>query len=556
MVLKHFVRVSLYFLVLGSISFVVFSSDFPMSVFEGILVFIVVFFVDNLLESKRQLKNQHRFIIEIFDYIPDVMFLLDKKHRFMASNDIFLDIFKLRSKKKLIGKTYYDFLEREVSDELIEINNKIFQKKYGVSYIKHINIDECEKIFDVRKIPFVVNDETEGIITIARDITQEKLLEQQLNERQFQMHSLLNNIDSIVYLKDREGKVVIGNRKFEEFMHLKLEDIVGKSLCIADNDITSMDKEVIEERKTVSLEKEVLTLDGKKWMEFRKSPVVDEYGNVLGITVLVHDISDRKTIEKYLLQTQEEAIQANKLKSELIANVSHEIRTPIGGIIGFLELLDLSIKDEKPKRLLSNAMKSSKHLLKLIDSLLDFSKIETGGMELSCSSFGLKELVIEVLEEIKTGKNSKGLDIELNFDENISPVLYGDALKLSRVFNNILDNAIKFTDRGMINFCCKMLDDTDYYSKIYFEITDTGIGVDEKIKDTIFDSFVQADSSITKKYEGVGLGLTICKHLLKIMGSEIHIESTRGVGTKVFFDVILRKTAIIREIPQTCLNIK
>ena len=556
MVLKHFVRVSLYFLVLGSISFVVFSSDFPMSVFEGILVFIVVFFVDNLLESKRQLKNQHRFIIEIFDYIPDAMFLLDKKHRFMASNDIFLDMLKIRNKKKIKGRTYYDFLERDVADELIEINNKIFQKKYGVSYIKHINIDECEKIFDVRKIPFVVNDETEGIITIARDITQEKLLEQQLNERQFQMHSLLNNIDSIVYLKDREGRVVIGNRKFEEFMHLKLEDIIGKSLCIADNDITSMDKEVIEERKTVSLEKEVLTLDGKKWMEFRKSPVVDEYGNVFGITVLVHDISERKTIEKYLLQTQEEAIQANKLKSELIANISHEIRTPIGGIIGFLELLDLSIKDEKPKRLLSNAMKSSKHLLKLIDSLLDFSKIETGGMELSCSSFGLRELVIEVLEEIKTRKNSKELDIELDFDENISPVLYGDALKLSRVFNNILDNAIKFTDRGMINFCCKMLDDTDYYSKIYFEITDTGIGVDEKIKDTIFDSFVQADSSITKKYEGVGLGLTICKHLLKIMGSEIHIESTRGVGTKVFFDVILRKTAIIREIPQTCLNIK
>ena len=556
MVLKHFVRVSLYFLVLGSISFVVFSSDFPMSVFEGILVFIVVFFVDNLLESKRQLKNQHRFIIEIFDYIPDAMFLLDKKHRFMASNDIFLDIFKLRSKKKLIGKTYYDFLEREVSDELIEINNKIFQKKYGVSYIKRINFDECEKIFDVRKIPFVVNDEPEGIITLARDITQEKLLEQQLNERQFQMHSLLNNIDSIVYLKDREGRVVIGNRKFEEFMHLKLEDIIGKSLCIADNDITSMDKEVIEERKTVSQEKEVLTLDGKKWMEFRKSPVVDEYGNVFGITVLVHDISERKTIEKYLLQTQEEAIQANKLKSELIANISHEIRTPIGGIIGFLELLNLSIKDEKPKRLLSNAMKSSRHLLKLIDSLLDFSKIETGGIELSCSSFCLRELVIEVLEEIKTRKNSKELDIELDFDENISPVLYGDAIKLSRVFNNILDNSIKFTEYGRINFFCKMIEDTDYYSKIYFEITDTGIGVDEKIKDTIFDSFVQAYSSITKKYEGVGLGLTICKHLLKIMGSEIHIESTKGVGTKVFFDVILRKTAIIREIHQTCLNIK
>lgn len=553
---RRFLRFSFYFSVFGLILFIVFSPDFPMDMFEGLLIFAVIFFVGSFVESKRQLKNQHKFIIEIFDYIPDAMFLLDKKHRFMASNDIFLDIFKLRSKKKLIGKTYYDFLEREVSDELIEINNKIFQKKYGVSYIKHINIDECEKIFDVRKIPFVVNDETEGIITIARDITQEKLLEQQLNERQFQMHSLLNNIDSIVYLKDREGRVVIGNRKFEEFMHLKLEDIVGKSLCIADNDITSMDKEVIEERKTVSLEKEVLTLDGKKWMEFRKSPVVDEYGNVLGITVLVHDISDRKTIEKYLLQTQEEAIQANKMKSELIANVSHEIRTPIGGIIGFLELLDLSIKDEKPKRLLSNAMKSSKHLLKLIDSLLDFSKIETGGMELSCSSFGLKELVIEVLEEIKTGKNSKGLDIELNFDENISPVLYGDALKLSRVFNNILDNAIKFTEYGRINFFCKMIEDTDYYSKIYFEITDTGIGVDEKIKDTIFDSFVQADSSITKKYEGVGLGLTICKHLLKIMGSEIHIESTRGVGTKVFFDVILRKTAIIREIPQTCLNIK
>ena len=553
---RRFLRFSFYFSVFGLILFIVFSPDFPMDMFEGLLIFAVIFFVGSFVESKRQLKNQHKFIIEIFDYIPDAMFLLDKKHRFMASNDIFLDMLKIRNKKKIKGRTYYDFLERDVADELIEINNKIFQKKYGVSYIKRINFDECEKIFDVRKIPFVVNDEPEGIITLARDITQEKLLEQQLNERQFQMHSLLNNIDSIVYLKDREGRVVIGNRKFEEFMHLKLEDIIGKSLCIADNDITSMDKEVIEERKTVSQEKEVLTLDGKKWMEFRKSPVVDEYGNVFGITVLVHDISERKTIEKYLLQTQEEAIHANKLKSELIANVSHEIRTPIGGIIGFLELLNLSIKDEKPKRLLSNAMKSSRHLLKLIDSLLDFSKIETGGIELSCSSFCLRELVIEVLEEIKTRKNSKELDIELDFDENISPVLYGDALKLSRVFNNILDNAIKFTEYGRINFFCKMIEDTDYYSKIYFEITDTGIGVDEKIKDTIFDSFVQADSSITKKYEGVGLGLTICKHLLKIMGSEIHIESTKGVGTKVFFDVILRKTAIIREIHQTCLNIK
>ena len=407
----------------------------------------------------------------------------------------------------------------------------------------------------MRKIPFVVGDKIEGIITLARDITQEKLLERQLSEQQFQMYSLLNNIDSIVYLKDRDGRVVIGNRKFEEFMQLKLEDIVGKSLCITDSDISSMDRTVIEERKTISLEKEVLTIDGKKWMEFRKSPVLGEDGHCIGITVLVQDISERKTIEKYLIQTQQEAILANKLKSELIANISHEIRTPIGGIIGFLELLDLALKDERQKRLLSNAMKSSQHLLQLINSLLDFSKIEADAMELNCTPFCLYDLVSSSLGDVKNNRNYKGIDVELDFDERISFDLYGDSFKLQQVFNNILDNSVKFTERGKINFCCKMLEDNDYYSKIYFEIADTGIGVDEKIKNTIFDSFVQADSSITKKYEGVGLGLTICKHLLKLMGSDIFIESSKGVGTKVFFDVVLRKRAIITELHQTCSNI-
>ena len=555
MLKKYYLKICIYFFSLSLIIFLIYSPHFPIDILDGLLLFAVIFLIDISLKNRCSIKNQKSFIKKIFDNSPDVVFLIDKNHRFIDSNSIFLDMLKLGDKKSLIGRTYYDFIDPIIADELRDADNRVFEQKCCIRCIERVNIDNKNRIFDVRKIPFIADGDIEGVITFARDITQEKLLEQHLKEQQLWMNSFFENVNSIAYIKDKDGRILFANRQFEDFMHLKSEDIIGKPLSIADDDIESMDVDVIENKKIISIEKELLTAEGKKWMEFRKSPAFDESGNYLGMTVLVQDISKIKTVEKYLIQARQDTILANKLKSELIANISHEIRTPICGIIGFLDLLNLSVKNEKSKKFLSNAMKSSQHLLTLINSLLDFSNIEKDSVELSCSYFCLKELFYASLEDIKNNKNDKGLNIEFYFDEKIPAYLYGDSLKLQQVFNNILDNAVKFTDSGKINFICKMLEDNDYYSKIYFEITDTGIGVDENIQNNIFDSFMQADSSITKKYEGLGLGLTICKHFLKLMGSEIFIESTKGVGTKVFFEVVLKKRAIITGIHQTCSNI-
>ncbi len=243
-------------------------------------------------------------------------------------------------------------------------------------------------------------------------------------------------------------------------------------------------------------------------------------------------------IQEELVIVNENLIHSNKAKSEFLSNMSHEIRTPLNGIIGIIDI----ILDEKPDTNKINEyihiIKDSSNTLKnIINDILDFSKIQSGKFEMHNKDFSLLNLINNIENLFKPLVIQKGIDFNVNIDLGVQDKLIGDDLRLTQIINNILGNSLKFTKKGRIELNVKNIYLSDKYTELKFSIEDTGIGISEKVQNSIFESFTQGESPDTKEYEGSGLGLSIVKSLVELMGGEVWFESYEGVGTKFYFRI-------------------
>ncbi len=247
----------------------------------------------------------------------------------------------------------------------------------------------------------------------------------------------------------------------------------------------------------------------------------------------------------------EEAEKANKAKSEFLANISHEMRTPLSGIIGFAELILENTTRVKIKKNITLIIEESDRLLELINQLLDIAKIEKGKFDLEKHPFSLLTVINSISASMGIQARKKGVEYRVKLSENIPAVLIGDVLRLRQIILNLIGNAIKFTNTGHIHLSVKVKEETKKTVLLHFSIEDTGTGIPKEKQKIIFDSFIQADNSITRRFGGTGLGTTISKQLAEKMGGKIGLKSVPGKGTTFWFTISLEKSDKTSIIPVT-----
>lgn len=286
-----------------------------------------------------------------------------------------------------------------------------------------------------------------------------------------------------------------------------------------------------------------------KWLRSR-GKVTDwsEDGKPVKMIGTNEDISDRKIIEQELREKykQLEALKqvaddANKAKSLFLANMSHEIRTPLNGILATIQLLQSTIVDAEQNKYIKMIKESGNILLAIINDLLDISKIEAGTYRLREESFDLKEVISGIHNNLSVASNLKGLEVRYYLDPAIDVQVVGDKLRLQQILNNLINNAVKFTDDGYVSLRVKKISSGSHGEKVEFRIEDSGIGIEDSFKKTIFQNFYQGDLSLSKKYMGTGLGLSISKQLAQLMNGDIWFESAVGQGSTFYFTCEFKK---------------
>ena len=356
--------------------------------------------------------------------------------------------------------------------------------------------------------------------------------------------TLIDTIPYPIFFKDAEGRFVGCNRAYEREFGITRDYMIGKTVLDLDylpiderQRFQEEDMRTIREVGRYSYELPIVYADGQIHMTLYS---VDGFtladGKPGGLIGMLVDITERKRMEQELIEAKIAADEANKAKGDFLANMSHEIRTPMNAVIGMAHLALKTSLTPKQRDYLNKIQASANSLLGIINDILDFSKIEAGKLGMEAVEFDLSATLDNVANVITVKAQEKeNLEVLFHLDSRIPNFLVGDPLRLNQILVNLGNNAIKFTEQGEIVLTSKMVERSDEKITLQFSMRDTGIGMTAEQRAKLFQAFSQADTSTSRKYGGTGLGLTISKRLVNMMGGEIWVESEPGKGSTFSF---------------------
>lgn len=520
---------------------------------DGEFDYIVTIGIDisEKIEAQAKILAQKEEFETIFNMSRDGIAILDVSSNFLEFNSAYLNITGF-SRQDLLGQSCLSLTLPEDRENALAFKKLVLASGSADNFENRYRT-KAGKIVHVIMSAVLLPDQKRILIT-AKDITQQKENEEMMRLSTIK-HALALDQNDMAYWEfdfvnnkvsfSEAGYRLLGYSNAADFdtdtfnwmTRVHPEDAAHSEAEFAKLLNGSITKYHVSHR-VLTKNKQYVWLDVKAVVSKR-----DHHGNALESIGIFRDITAEKILQAQLIKAKEDAEQANNAKSIFLANMSHEIRTPLNGIIGLNKLMLKTPLNAQQNNYIQKSIQSSKALLGVINDILDYSKIEAGKLELALRSFSLEELLRSTADLFEYAILQKELEIHIDLDPTIPALLQGDPLRLAQIFNNLVGNAVKFTEKGDITIRVQCMHQTTTKIKISCTVSDTGIGMTSSEIAKLFKSFSQTDVSNSRKYGGTGLGLAISKQLVEMMDGTIEATSTKGSGSAFHFTVSLQKLA-------------
>jgi PAS domain S-box-containing protein len=515
-------------------------------------------------KAEEAIRQERVLLRTLIDNLPDAIYVKDDKGRKLAANSVDLQIMNCASEDEIIGKTDLEIFDTEAGIRGYEEDMSVL--KSGQTLINQedwfIDAEGVKHCRLTSKIPlFNEQQQVIGLVGVGRDITERKKTEETLFESENKYRIVADNTYDWEFWIDPQGKFIycspscfrVTGHDASEFM----DDPGLLNKIIHPEDLSHYTIHMSEAEKSFhpsEINFRIIQPNGtERWIGHVCQPVLNDNGILLGRRGSNRDITEQKKSEELLIIAKEKAEESDRLKTAFLHNISHEIRTPMNAIVGFSGFLsDPDLTPEKCKKFTNIIIQSSDQLLSIINDIMSIASIEAGQEKISEKEIDLNLILKQLHEQLQVVANEKDVSFNLvTVLANNESKIISDGTKLIQVFNNLIVNALKFTKKGHVNFGYTFKDNV-----IEFFVEDTGIGIAPEMHDEIFKRFRQVETTTSRKYGGSGLGLSISKAYVEMLGGKIWLNSELGRGSTFYFTIPYKRSVSTEKLNTGILKIE